>query len=109
MVITPWGILSAPVFLMGHWIKAVMDLLYRTPSMLTYRAFPSSTLIRARELQLLKTSFPMNVTLLLMVIEGKDMQSLNAALPIYVTLAGIVTDLREEQPWNVPFPMVRTV
>ena len=72
----------------------------------SYTALPSSTTIEVRfPLQLLKTLFPSEVTLLGMVIEVRLLQPSNALSPIEVTLLGIVMEVRLRQFLNAMNPI----
>src|SRR5574344_514889 len=58
--------------------------------------------------QLLKTLFPIEVTLLGIVIEVRLVQLLKAQFPMLVTPSGIVIEVRLEQLLKTPFPMLVT-
>ena len=77
--------------------------------LLSYIAFPSSTIIELRALQFANSSFPMFVTLFGIAIVCKLLQPIKALEPMLVTLFGIVIDCKLLQSMKTLFPMLATL
>lgn len=82
---------------LGHDIKVVLFLLYKTPSSVLKVLLSLATSIDIKPVHPIKASFSMVVTELGIVMEVKPVQPLNALNLMLVTELGIVTEVNPVQ------------
>ena len=93
-LVTPSGMVKAPVFPAGYCIRVVLFLLYNTPSTELYAVLSAITFIAVRLVQPEKAPLSMLVTLFGMVTSVRLVQPEKADCPMLVTLLGMVTLIR---------------